>query len=222
MDDLSRYERAFDAAYPEYADSRYSEIKSLTDTYASGEDLLSVIRSGGFERFAQLLRPITAIKNYKSQTPFPEDIRAVMVNVIELKRCQIGGDALSPKAGQLFSELIAMQGFQLPTVSAVFHFCHPRNFPIVDRNVESACAILKDRNPNDFSEVEGPRLPAPNTTAKNKLAKYRSFIVFIDKIIALQRQGYGGDPDYRFIDKALMVLGVEKLRRKVEERKSAC
>ena len=216
MDDLSRYERAFGSAYPEYGDARYSEIKFLTDVYGPGEDLLSVIGREDFKLFAELLKPITAIKNYKSQTPFPEDVGAVMVNVIELKRCEIGRDALSQRPGQLFGALIGIQGFQLPTVSAVFHFCHPRNFPIVDRNVESACAILKDRNPADFSDLEGPKLPAATTTAKNKLAKYRLFIAFLDKVIALQRQGYGGDPDYRFIDKALMVLGNDELRRKVE------
>jgi hypothetical protein len=219
MDNLSRYEQAFDTEYPDYRDARDSEIMSLVARYGHGEDLLSIIRGEDFKRFAELLRPVTAIKNYKSQTPFPEDVRVVMVNVIELKRCEIGGDALSQKPGQLFCELIGTQGFQLPTVSAVFHFCHPRAFPIVDRNVESACAILRDRHPSDFSHLEAPRLPAATTTAKNKLAKYRSFIAFLDQVVALQRQGYGGDADYRFIDKALMVLGVDELRRKAENHR---
>jgi hypothetical protein len=216
MDDVSRYEQAFGRFYPGRRYARYSEIKSLTERYATSEDLLSLIGKKDFKRFAELLRPITAIKNYKSQTPFPEDVHAVMVNVIELKRCAIGRDALSQRPGQLFGALISIQGFQLPTVSAVFHFCHPRKFPIVDQNVESACAILKDRHKVDFLQVQGPNLPAATTTDKTKLAQYRLFIAFLDKIIALQRKTHAGNPDYRFIDRALMVLGVEEFRQKVE------
>ena len=136
MHDLAPYARAFDTEYPDYADARYAEITSLIDSYGSSEDLLSIIAGKPFELLTELIRPITAVKNYKSQTPFPEDIRPVVANVIELKRCDIGEGTLAQKTGELFRALIKAQGFQLPTVSAVFHFCHPNAFPIVGRNVE--------------------------------------------------------------------------------------
>jgi hypothetical protein len=215
MRDLSPYVRAFDNAYPDYATAPYEAIKALTERFSS-VDLAQEIDSQHFQRFAELLEPLIAIKNYKSQTPFPRDIRTVLRYLIQLKQCAIPSPALSREPQRIFLSIVEREGFQLPTVSAVFHFCHPESFPIVDRNVESACEILKDAHGPDFEAVPAPKLPVATTSANNKLTKYRSFVGFLDRVIELQAQQHGGRPDYRFVDKALMVLGVDRLRRQVE------
>ncbi len=76
--------------------------------------------------------------------------------------------------------LLKLEGFQLPTVSAVLHYCHPNAFPIVDVNVEAACALLKEQHEMDFVNLNKPTLPASNTSVKNKKGKYLAFIVFIN------------------------------------------
>jgi hypothetical protein len=80
----------------------------------------------------------------------------------------------------------------------------------VDKNVEAACEILRDAHASDFGGLRVPKLPAPKTSALNKLEKYRAFMAFIDRVVQLQRNQYGGEPDYRFVDRALMVLGAGK------------
>jgi len=209
--DLSRYERAFDQAYPKYATDRYQAIKTLTDRFGVYQ-ALQQIQSSQFQQFAELLEPLIAIKNYKSQTPFPSDIKTVLGYVIELKQCNVPVMPLSGEPERIFLAIIEQKGFQLPTVSAVFHFCHPRWFPIADRNVKAACEKLKKAHASDFEGIEVPKLPDATTSATNKLMKYRSFITFIEHVARLQREQHGGAPDYRFVDKALMVLGGDKIK----------
>lgn len=178
-------------------------------------DILSVLQGQQFAGFADLVKPLTAIKNYKSQVPFPENLQEVLCCIIGIRVTAVGSPDIFNNHRKLFEQLILVQGFQLPTVSAVFHFCHAGCFPIVDVNVKAACAILKERYPSEFSNYEAPQLPAPNTSAINKLKKYSAFVNFIDRIRSLQ-QAYDGNPTYRHIDKALMVLGVPEMRNKVE------
>ena len=214
MDSLERYAEFFDEAYPEYADARYSEIEGLVAQYGQA-NVLATVQSAEFARFVGLVRPLIAVKNYKSQVPFPEPLQEVLGYVVKIKRADVGNPDLFANHKELFSQFVALQGVQLATASAVFHFCHPDSFPIVDVKVKRACALLSERFPDDFSHLAVPILPAANTTAKNKLKKYREFIAFIDQVVLLQR-AHGGDPDYRHIDKALMVLGVNKLRNHLE------
>jgi hypothetical protein len=207
--DLSPYERAFDDAYPDYATGPYEAIKALTERFTASQ-ALQLIDCNQFQRFAELLEPLIEIKNYKAQAPFPTNIRTVIRLVIQLKQCAVPSPPLSGNPERIFFAILDQKGFQLPTISAVFHFCHPGSFPIVDRNVEAACEILKDAHASDFRGLRVPKLPASTTSALNKLEKYRAFMAFIDHVVQLQRNQYGGGPDYRFVDKALMVLGAGK------------
>ena len=217
MENLDRYAQFFDAAYPEYVEARYAEIKLLVSRYdAAG--ILNVVQGQQFADFVDLVRPLTAIKNYKSQVPFPENLQEVVGCIIGIRATAVGDPDIFTNHKELFGQLISVQGFQLPTVSAVFHFCHAGHFPIVDVNVKAACALLKERYPNEFSNYGAPLLPAPNTSATNKLNKYAAFVAFIDRVKVLQ-QAHGGNPTYRLIDKALMVLGVPELRIQVENHK---
>jgi hypothetical protein len=210
--DLSAYQRKFSNRYPRY-ERTYPQIERSIKVYAA-RGTLTLANSKRFGQCVDLLRPIIAVKNYKSQTPFPEDpqeIRRLVSCVVRLKRCPIGKDELHGEPAVLFSEVIELEGFRLPTVSAIFHFCHPRNFPIVDRNIEAACRILKRRYPETFTDVEQPRLPSGKKKAigHTSLNRYRAFIAFLKRVRAVQQKRHGGNPDFHFIDQALMVLGAE-------------
>ena len=215
MDSIEKYSKIFDESYPDYADTRYGEIKKLVEVY-DAPGIFELIDSEDFKKFSTLIRPVVAIKNYKSQIPFPEDLPAVVRCVASIRATKpLPNDILKAHKTQ-FDQLLSLQGFQLPTVSAILHFCHPSDFPIVDTNVEAACALLKQRYPNDFAAIAEPTLPAANTSSDNKARKYLEFISFIAKVKSLQAS-CGGQPDYRYVDKALMVLGVLRLRNKVDE-----
>jgi hypothetical protein len=212
MESLSQYAEAFDHYYPNYSEGRYAQIALLVERYAE-HNVLSHIQSAEFQQFSELLRPLIAIKNYKSQVPFPEDLAAVIENIIHIRRTTVGPIDVFGNHADYFNALIQQQGFQLPTVSAVFHFCHRDRFPIVDVNVEAACVLLKEQYPAEFP-MSAPRLPAPSTSPANKLAKYRDFISFIQKIIELQQE-HVEDVSLRYIDRALMVLGNAEFRREM-------
>lgn len=174
----------------------------------------AILASDAFKSHMAIILPVIAIKNYKTQVPFPADVLAVVEAVVMARKATIDAADRFKNLEAPFNELEAIQGFQLPTISAIFHFCHPENFPIVDRNVQAACEILIDRNP-ELTAYECPIIPASGTSAANKLNKYKQFIHVIDGIKAAH-------PDsplkngYRGIDKALMVLGSPKLRKKIE------
>jgi len=214
MENLDSYVHSFDVAFPEFVEARYAEIGLIVSRYDQ-VGILDVVRGQQFADFVDLIRPLTAIKNYKSQVPFPENLQEVVSCIIRIRATPVGNPDRFSSHTHLFKQLISIQGFQLPTVSAVFHFCHPHRFPIVDIYVKAACGLLKKRYPRDFASLEAPLLPAPNTSAQNKLSKYNGFVAFIDRVKSLQ-QAYGGNPTYRYIDKALMVLGSSELRAKVE------
>lgn len=203
-DKIDTHAQEFDGKFPEYADNRYGEIANLVNVYRK-EWAEPFINENGecLNKLLSLIKPIIAIKNYKSQIPFPEKLDEVI-------RCVISIISTTPNTSEIlknhdrdFKKLLETEGFQLPTVSAIFHFCHPSYFPIVDKNVAKACALLKETYRTEFSCVETPSLPAPNTSLRNKINKYIEFIKFINKVKIL----HGGDVDYRHIDKALMVIG---------------
>ena len=218
MDSLEKYARIFDESYKDYADARYQEISNMVAFFDSPQ-AKKLIDSEQFKEFSNILKPLIAIKNYKSQVPFPEDLGSVLLSIYNVRSNKPSQDDLFKSHKSEFNNLLALQGFQLPTVSAIFHFCHPDSFPIVDVNVEAACALLKERFPDDFEGVDAPMLPAANTSSKNKLDKYLVFIAFINKVKNLQAR-YGGLLDYRYIDKALMVLGVLRYRTQAEADES--
>lgn len=212
MESIDKYAAQFDSNYPDYADTRYSEILDLVTRYDSGT-ACAVLASESFKQALEIISPVIAIKNYKSQTPFPGDILAVIETILMVRKTTIDADDRFKNLEPLFNKLEASQGFQLPTISAVFHFCHPESFPIVDKNIQAACKALIDRNP-ELTKYKHPKLPAPGTSAANKLKKYRQFIQVIDKI---QDSLPSSDEinNYRSLDKALMVLGVLELKKKV-------
>jgi hypothetical protein len=211
--DLTQYANHFDAKYPAYADGPYNALLALTNRYAGQDNLYEVIYGEAFEHFESLLEPLVKIKNYKSQIPFPTDIRTILRVVVDVKRSQLADALAADEPPALFVQLLRIEGFQLPTPSAVFHFCHPNMFPIVDTNVRNACALLKKNHPKDFEDMTEPTLPAVSTSPANRWRHYRSFVVFLDRVIDLQRAEHGGLPGYRFVDRALMVLGSNPRRR---------
>lgn len=208
MIDLALYAAHFDKFYPDYATKRYDHIQTLTGRL--NEDRVTAELDSKFERFAELMEPVISIKNYKSQVPFPRDIKTVLQCAMELKQQRsIPPDPLSEKPMGIFLKIIEVEGFQLPTVSALFHFCHPKHYPIVDRYVAAAC-----KNLQSLCRMNAPTIPSPSVSKEDKLRSYGEFIKFIDHVWKWQRRR---EPtDYRFIDKALMVLGNEKFRKQVE------
>jgi hypothetical protein len=214
MKNLAPYAACFDRSYPEYADERYKAISDLMALYDE-QAATAVIASPDFSIAAELLQPLIAIKNYKSQVPFPRDLSSTLSTLVSVRSKPSPERATLQDFAPLFDELISTQGFQLPTVSAVFHFSHPRHFPIVDVNVQAACAHLLAEHPTVFDGLTLPKLPAPATTPANKRRKYQDFITFLSKVLELQRS-YTPNANFRLLDKALMVIGVPALREKVE------
>jgi hypothetical protein len=215
MEDLSRYARAFSESYPRYEDQRYLNIVEIVTRYDAAE-AAAVAASAEFLRLLPVIQPIIAIKNYKSQVPFPEnDLAEVVRCVIAIRRAEPGNLLNEPR--DLIHKLLKFQGFQLPTASAVLHFSHPEHFPIVDRNVRAACKLLKERFPDGFKDIAVPVLPSVKTKPASKVNAYITFKDFIDRTRELQSHFEESDvfdqtPTYRQIDKALMVLGVPRLR----------
>lgn len=213
MKDLTPFAAQFDASYPRYADERYTAISALVHRYGN-VDLPTLLEDSKFKLFVDLLEPLIEIKNYKSQVPFPCDLPSALSCIYRIRTTSVSENSLFEEHERLFKQLIEVQGFQLPTVSAVFHFCHPRHFPIVDRNVARACALLKVNHSENFIELPLPVLPKPHENKDAKLVRYRDFVAFLSKVVTLQRR-YLPDADYRFVDKALMVIGVQRLREQV-------
>ena len=215
LETLEKYAEHFDNAYLNYGDVRYLEIRQLVEGFDAA-DTIEYVQGNAFAKAVGLIKPMAAIKNYKSQVPFPEDIATATMCIAKIRNTAVDGDDVLRHHRGLIEQLLGQQGFQLPTISAVLHFCHPNHFPIVDVNVQAACALLKARNEADFIELTAPKIPAGSTSTKNQLRKYGAFITFINRIVQLQGAHCMGVPNYRYIDKALMVLGVPQLRREVE------
>ena len=216
MDSLEKYARIFDKKYINYSDVRHQKISTLIKAYDT-PDVAARVQSEEFAKLLELIAPVIAIKNYKSQIPFPEDLASVVLCIIEIRSALPSNSDVLSRHKAPFDKLLSLQGFQLPTVSAILHFSHPKYFPIVDVNVEAACSHLKKIYPDDFTMLDEPSLPAVTTSADDKTEKYGVFIKFINKVRELQG-GHGGQADFRYIDKALMVLGAERLREKRRSR----
>lgn len=220
MDNLEQYKNYFDQVYPDYADGEYSQIYALVKALPTNDEAARVFASADVQSSLALILPLIKIKNYKSQIPFPDELFEAARVIVEIKNSD-PEDCLQDDGFELFDKLLSVKGFQLPTVSAVFHFCHPEHFPIVDRNIEAACGLLSKEFPNDFDEKLVPALPVSTTSVKNKLSKYKGFIKFLDCIIDKHNRVHGTQYDYRELDKALMVYGVSNLKIAAEKAKKA-
>jgi hypothetical protein len=204
MENLERYAAHFDAKYPNYADVRYAEIAKIVNRYDSN-DAEILIASASFKECVAIIQPVIAIKNYKSQVPFPEDLLSAVETVVALRKADVDPSDQFKNLDSLFNKLELIQGFQLPTISAIFHFSHPSSFPIVDRNVQAACKILIDRN-QELANLDYPTIPASSASSRKKFEKYRHFVQVIDRIKEVHPEGPLKN-SYRSMDKALMVLG---------------
>ena len=203
---LDAYAAAFTRTYPKYTDARYKEIRDSVKIFAR-PGALEQAQSAEFNNACGLFLPLIELKNFKSQVPFPRNAQKAITCCIRIASAKaIRRSNKFAQLGELFLDLIEQEGFQLPTVSAVFHFSHPRAFPIVDVNVARACAILKKEFSARFKGISAPRLPSPKTSSSDKLARYHDFMKFIDMTSGLWRPGASA-PSYRELDKALMVLG---------------
>lgn len=220
MENLKEFADKFDSVFPRYTDDRYDSIRGLVESYSSLDS--SILDGDMFAKFVEVLRPLVSVKNYKTQIPFPENPKTVIRCCIEIKKATVDRDNIFANLAPQFMELIEQPGFQLPTVSAIFHFSHPEAFPIVDINVEHSCRFLYENNKQDFPGLKAPKLPMHSDSEEMKLDKYKGFIKFLDKVLALQRAYYPGQIDYRFLDKALMVLGdQEKNKKRASKKKKA-
>lgn len=218
MECLKVHAEKFESTFPLYSDARYGAIAAMLEGY-SLEEVRSVLSNDISRKLLTLVKPIIAIKNYKSQIPFPENIEAVVERAFIIKSVKPNCESNVVLKGfsNEFDEFLGFDGFQLPTVSAIFHFCHPDHFPIVDTYVEAACGYLGNNFPCDFSGLEIPSLPRPLSSNLTKRMRYEGFIKFINRIKSLQADCCGKF-SYRDIDKALMVLGKREKAKEKRER----
>jgi hypothetical protein len=138
MNNLELYKAYFDQAYPDYADGEYSNIKELVEALPASKEAADTFASKQAKAVYALVIPLIKIKNYKSQIPFPEEFFHAATVIVNIKNSDTT-NSLSDENIKLIGELLRIKGFQLPTVSAVLHFCHPSIYPIVDRNIVAAC-----------------------------------------------------------------------------------
>ncbi len=216
MVNLEQYRNYFSQAYPDYADGVYSQISELVMALPTDKEAARIFSSVDAQAAFGLLLPLIKIKNYKSQIPFPDHLFEAAALITEVKNSAPTISLLDNNA-KLFEKLLSVKGFQLPTISAVFHFCHPEIFPIVDRNVETACRLLSD----EFNEKFAPSLPTYTTSAKNKISKYRAFIQFLNRIKNKHNQEFGTQYDYRELDKAMMVYAAPNFKIAAENANKA-
>jgi hypothetical protein len=219
MIDLDPFKKYFDHCYPRYGEKRYNNICLLVKMLPPSEDIESCLESQQGRTLIAVVKSLVEIVNYKSQKPFPTDLPALIREIVRLKRASVNDNRLGHDFEGVFNALLKMEGLQLPTVSAIFHFCYPSQYPIVDRWIAASCELLVER----YGQVLGsfpcqaPRLPAPNASEENKLKKYKDFISLLDRIRQVQESQYQTAYCYRELDKALMVFGKDKCREQVEQ-----
>lgn len=205
MQNLEKYARQFPKKFGPYSDARYTAISGLI-SQLDQRDVRKHVCSKHFRRAVSLIQPLVAIKNFKSQTPFPQDIAAAVEAVLSIRTARVRRASRFDDIEDGFAALNKIEGFGVPTISAVLHFCHPHQFPIVDRNVLHACKILIDKYPREFAGYACPGLANRAAHVGVKLQRYEQFVCVIDRII----ERHPPSPikaSYRAIDKALMVLG---------------
>ena len=215
MEKLEIYRSYFNQAYPDYADSEYASISDVVSALPTKHEASEILESDSANKILNLIVPLVKIKNYKSQIPFPVNLYDAIKLIVDIKNTN-PSENVSEKHVELFNSFIDIKGFQLPTVSAVFHFCHPGIYPIVDRNIAAACNLLQKKFTDEFDENDVTSLPAVTTSSKNKLSKYRTFIKFLTKLKRLHNEQHNTNYDFRELDKALMVYGVSNFKKAAE------
>ena len=219
MENLDVYQRYFDKAYPGYADTEYAEISKLINGLPTDNVASEILNTDNTNRVLSLIVPLIRIKNYKSQIPFPTELFDAVKLIVKIKNSDTS-ESFPNDHIKLFNDFIMVKGFQLPTISAVLHFCHPKTYPIVDRNVVAACSLLLKKFPDELKDYPLPKLPVSTTTPKNKLEKYRAFITFLNEIKKLHNVQHHTNYEFHDLDKALMVYGVPGLKSSAEEQRS--
>lgn len=216
MENLTKYGEQFEDSFRAFGDARYNRIIESLCEYAQ-RDLEETLSSKQFADLCRLVKPIIEIKNYKSQTPFPVDLETTIRVIAGVKRWDPAQDENLSQLDDHLKGLITLDGIRLPTASAVLHFCHPEHFPIVDVNVEAACRRLKESCPEEFSKLDLPKLPATtDKRAETSVTSYRQFIRFLCAVLQKQRR-YSRGANFRSLDKALMVLGSQELKKRKKE-----
>jgi hypothetical protein len=230
MKSLEPYVQFFPTAFPDFADRPYAQLRALMSLYAA-DDNISFLNEPAFARAMALTEPLVAVKNYKSQVHSPKNLASAVRCIAQIRYKAVELTEDDPMIGVHradLADLLRLEGFGLPTASAVLHFAHPKHFPIVDKWVAAACKILKERHPTDFDGMAAPRLPQgargkvkARVTKKEVarlIARYERFIAFIRRICELQ-SSYRTKKSLRYVDQGLMVLGKPKARRIVEGSK---
>jgi len=213
--DLRPYQEHFDVAYEEYGDTNYEELQNRMSAHEAISRQVKALDAEILETIRLYLAPIVSIRNYKAQVPMNEDVLSVADCVAALAS-ETAVAPLEDGHCDAFCRLLDMKGHQLPTVSAYFHFCHPNEYPIVDRNVQNACELLSSADESLLPEFAVPVLPYVNTSRTNKKTKYLQFIAYLSNLRDLHNDKHGTNYEYRDLDKALMVYGVKRLREAVE------
>ena len=229
MEDLTKYRNQFQSEFPRYSNQRYAAIVQLFEEY-DDPDACTVIGSEQFDNFLRFVKPIVAVKDFKSQSSFPESkLSLVIEKAAELRKTDKRLKCDHKKFETIFQELVSSTeqgksesnksaqksvrtGFDLATGSALFHFCMPDKFPIVDMYVKEACKYLSDKYAREIG-CHCPNFPSAKSSAAYKWKCYKDYISFLDSIRFIQNRRVTRKSEewkLRDLDCALMVLGKRK------------
>lgn len=84
MIDLEPFIALFNTKFPEYGDEPYNEICDLAESLAD-DNIQNLIANDQFDEFVACVSPLIGIKNYKTQIPFPLNLRAAIQNLVDVK-----------------------------------------------------------------------------------------------------------------------------------------
>ena len=136
MRDIIKDALRFDDRFPDFGDRRYSSLVRDVKIY-SNIGFKKNLGEPSVVEVLQSVAPLIELRNYKSTIPMTKNLLNLLelvhdISVLEFEDTKFANDE-SPR--KLFLKLISMEGILMPSASAVFHFCHPNKFPIVDRYV---------------------------------------------------------------------------------------
>jgi hypothetical protein len=81
-------------------------------------DVKDYVKGPDFGKAARVIEPLTAIRNYKSQVPYPSDIAGTITCIIELRKTNVTRKDVLCRHYDTLTRLLGIGAFQLPTVSA--------------------------------------------------------------------------------------------------------
>jgi hypothetical protein len=206
MINLQPFKNRFDSEFPAYSSEHYQKIRDCVAAIPTAEKVEELLASTPGKQVLDLLHPLIEVKNYKSQVPFPTNPYGALCNIAKLKDLgapQAESETFGAQRFDIFKALIDNKGLDLPTVSAIFHFCFPGSYPIVDRNIAAAC--------NELCPLEQPpALPTYGASADYKWKVYERFTDCLNRLMAAHNKAYETGYDFRSLDKALMVYGKDQ------------